>query len=74
MTSRAYRLIRKVDETPNTISVYLSSADEAPLPPFNGGQFLRFPNPRCRRARLCLVGILGKSKNLPHHGQAPSGR
>jgi ferredoxin-NADP reductase len=45
MTSRAYRLIRKVDETPNTISVYLSSADEAPLPPFNGGQFLSFRIP-----------------------------
>ncbi|MGC1562585.1 MAG: hypothetical protein WA820_22435, partial [Bradyrhizobium sp.] len=45
MTSRAYRVIRKVDETPNTISVYLSSADEGPLPPFNGGQFLSFQIP-----------------------------
>jgi ferredoxin-NADP reductase len=45
MTSRAYRVIRKVDETPNTISVYLTSADEGPLPPFNGGQFLSFQIP-----------------------------
>jgi ferredoxin-NADP reductase len=45
MTSRLYRVIRKVQETSNTLSIYLAGADGAPLQPFNGGQFLEFEIP-----------------------------
>jgi uncharacterized protein len=45
MTSRTYRVTRKVQETPNTTSVYLSAADDQSLLPFHGGQHLRFEIP-----------------------------
>ena len=45
MSWRIYRVTRKLEEAPNTISVYLSAADDQPLPPFSGGQHLRFEIP-----------------------------
>jgi ferredoxin-NADP reductase len=45
MTSRILRVARKVQETSNTLSVYLAAADAKPLQPFNAGQFLEFEIP-----------------------------
>jgi ferredoxin-NADP reductase len=45
MPSRIYRVTRKVEETPNTTSVYLAAVDDQPLQPFRGGQLLRFDIP-----------------------------
>ena len=46
MAYRTYRVARKVEETPNTISIYLSPSDgDLPLQPFRAGQHLVFRIP-----------------------------
>jgi uncharacterized protein len=40
MTIRRYKVVRRVEETPNAVSIYLSAADDLPLQPFRAGQYL----------------------------------
>lgn len=42
MESRSYTVFRKVDETPNTVSIFLKAEDGKPLDPFRAGQHLSF--------------------------------
>jgi ferredoxin-NADP reductase len=43
---RRYKIVRKVAETPNTLSVFLRAEDERPLDTFRAGQHLTFVIPR----------------------------
>ena len=45
MSDRHYRVLRKVDETPNTLSIFLRAEDSAPLDAFRAGQYLTFDIP-----------------------------
>lgn len=45
MAKRNYRIIRKVEETPNILSIYLGAEDGTPLGPFRSGQRLVFEVP-----------------------------
>lgn len=49
MSLRAYKVFRKVDETPRAISIFLKANDEAPLGTFRAGQYLSFDIPRIGR-------------------------
>lgn len=49
MSLRAYKVIRKVDETPHAISIFLKADDGAPLGAFRAGQYLSFDIPRIGR-------------------------
>jgi ferredoxin-NADP reductase len=62
MNWRMYRLIRKVEETPNSTSIYLSAADDQPLQPFNGGQFLSFEIPGVGERAYVLSAFSAKPK------------
>jgi uncharacterized protein len=62
MPSRIYRVIRKVEETPNTTSIYLAAADDQPLPPFRGGQLLRFDIPDVGERAYVLSAFSAKPK------------
>ena len=42
MELRAYTVVRKVDETPNSVSIFLKSQDGKPLETFHAGQHLSF--------------------------------
>lgn len=42
MDLRAYTVVRKVDETPNCVSIFLKSQDGKPLETFHAGQHLSF--------------------------------
>ncbi len=40
MNVRRYKVVRKVEETPNAVSIYFSAEDGLPLQPFRAGQYL----------------------------------
>lgn len=42
MELRAYTVFRKIDETPNSVSIFLKAQDGKPLHPFRAGQHLSF--------------------------------
>jgi ferredoxin-NADP reductase len=56
-------VIRKLEEAPNTISIYLSAADDQPLQPFNGGQHLRFEIPGVGERAYVLSAFSAKPKS-----------
>ena len=63
MTWRVYRVTRKLRETPNTISIYLSAADDRPLQPFSGGQHLRFEIPAVGERAYILSAFSPKPRS-----------
>ncbi|WP_342713120.1 iron-sulfur cluster-binding domain-containing protein [Bradyrhizobium sp. B124] len=62
MQPRTYRVVRKVEETPNTTSVYLSSDGDAPLQPFRAGQHLLFRIPGIGERAYALSAFSPKPK------------
>jgi uncharacterized protein len=54
MEARQYKVIRKVRETPNTVSIFLSAADDAALDPFHAGQHLAFDIPSVGERKYVL--------------------
>ena len=63
MASRTYKVVRKVEETPNTTSVYLSPSDgDVPLQPFRAGQHLVFQIPGVGERAYVLSAFSARPK------------
>ena len=83
MQLRAYKVVRKVEETPVLTSIYLSPADDRALPHFRAGQHLSFHIPEVGERAYALssfsaepriyritVGHPGPSKSEGKHGNS----
>ena len=78
MGGRQYQVIRKVRETPNTVSIFLSAADGAALDPFHAGQHLAFDIPGVGERKYVLSAfslqpkvyritvVHGDARDIPH--------
>ncbi len=62
MQPGAYKVVRKVEETPNTTSIYLSADGDAPLLPFRAGQHLLFRIPGVGERAYALSAFSPKPK------------
>lgn len=54
MEHQSYKVARKVQETPDTVSIFLASAGDDPLAPFKAGQHLAFDIPEIGERKYVL--------------------
>jgi ferredoxin-NADP reductase len=77
MSLRPYKVLRKVDETPNAISIFLKAEDEAPLKTFRAGQYLSFDIPRIGRRDYVISTFSPKPSiyriTIVHNGEPRQG-
>lgn len=60
MESRAYTVVRKVDETPNNVSIFLKAQDGQPLATFRAGQHLSFDIGQAQKRDYILSAFSAK--------------
>ncbi|MGY4253875.1 ferredoxin-NADP reductase/ferredoxin [Bradyrhizobium sp. USDA 4516] len=73
MTKRNYKIIRKVEETPNILSIYLAAEDDTALAPFRSGQRLVFDVPGIGEREYLLSAFSARPKSyritIAHDGR-----
>jgi ferredoxin-NADP reductase len=62
MNVRRYKVVRRVEETPNAVSIYLSAADDLPLQPFRAGQYLMLRIPEVGERAYVLSAFSAQPK------------
>ncbi len=77
MGYRDYEVLRKVNETPNTISVFLKAGDGAALDTFHAGQYLTFEIPGIGERQYALSAFSPEPKiyriTVVHGGEERNG-